>query len=319
MRQMPAAITPRELSRLVRNLRAERDSALLYEALADLESDPRQSGVYRRLAGGERRHAAFWEARLMGAGQTIPPSSPSVRTRLLTFLAHHFGIGFIVPSVIAREMKDRDDYSLQPDARAAGLAEEEQAHASALRVNRGGALGSNLRAAVLGANDGLSSNFCLIMGVAGGGAAVSTVLLTGIAGLLAGACSMALGEWLSVTNARELASSQLERDIGAPHPDASHPSVVSAGDASTAAISSFSLFALGALVPLLPVCALPDAYRIEGSMLLSVIALFMLGVTTSLFNARSALFSGLRQVVIGVAAAAVTYLAGRAFGLFLSA
>jgi VIT1/CCC1 family predicted Fe2+/Mn2+ transporter len=65
---------------------------------------------------------------------------------------------------------------------------------------------------VLGANDGLVSNFCLVMGVAGAGSANKTVLLTGLAGLVAGACSMALGEWLSVTNARELAQTQIARE-----------------------------------------------------------------------------------------------------------
>jgi vacuolar iron transporter family protein len=72
-----------------------------------------------------------------------------------------------------------------------------------------GASGNDLRAAVLGANDGLVSNFCLIMGVAGAGSPNKVILLTGVAGLIAGACSMALGEWLSVTNARELASTQI--------------------------------------------------------------------------------------------------------------
>jgi VIT1/CCC1 family predicted Fe2+/Mn2+ transporter len=73
------------------------------------------------------------------------------------------------------------------------------------------ASGNNLRAAVLGANDGLVSNFCLIMGVAGAGTANRIILLTGLAGLVAGACSMALGEWLSVTNARELATTQIAK------------------------------------------------------------------------------------------------------------
>ncbi len=63
-----------------------------------------------------------------------------------------------------------------------------------------------MRAAVLGANDGLVSNFCLIMGVAGAGTPNKIILLIGLAGLIAGACSMALGEWLSVTNAREFAT-----------------------------------------------------------------------------------------------------------------
>jgi VIT1/CCC1 family predicted Fe2+/Mn2+ transporter len=307
-----------ELSRLARNLRAEQDSAALYDALAELEGDPRQRRVYHELAVSERRHAAFWEEQLAAAGRVIPRFRPSARTRLLTFLARHFGIGFIVPSVIAREMKDRDDYAGQADALGAGLAEEEHEHASALRVSGGSTLGSNLRAAVLGANDGVSSNFCLIMGVAGGGASASTMLLTGIAGLIGGACSMALGEWVSVTNARELALSQVERKMGALKPDASDPSVLSAGNATTAAVSSFLLFALGALVPVLPVFLLPGAFRIAGSIVASVAALFALGLATSLFNARSAVFSGFRQVAFGAAAAAVTYLAGRAFGVLMA-
>jgi VIT1/CCC1 family predicted Fe2+/Mn2+ transporter len=74
------------------------------------------------------------------------------------------------------------------------------------------ASGTDLRAAVLGANDGLVSNFCLIMGVAGAGSGNTAILLTGFAGLVAGACSTALGEWLSVTNARELARTQIAKE-----------------------------------------------------------------------------------------------------------
>ncbi|HEY0288045.1 MAG TPA: VIT1/CCC1 transporter family protein [Pseudomonas sp.] len=68
---------------------------------------------------------------------------------------------------------------------------------------------TRLRAAVLGANDGLVSNLCLVMGVAGANAEHSTILLTGFAGLLSGACSMALGEWISVSNAREMNAKQV--------------------------------------------------------------------------------------------------------------
>jgi vacuolar iron transporter family protein len=306
-----------ELSRLLRNLRAEHDSAALYEALAVLERDPLQRRVYHGLACGERRHAAFWEARLAEAGQPVPHFRRSARTRLLSFLARYLGIGFIVPSVIAREMKDRDKYAGQDDARTAGLAREEHGHAALLRVRADGALGNNLRAAVLGANDGLTSNFCLMMGVAGGGASASTLLLAGVAGLIGGACSMALGEWLSVTNARELALSQVERDMDSLKPDPSHPSVLSAGNASSVAATSFLLFALGALVPLLPVGLLAGTLRIEGSIAASIAGLFILGVATSLFNARSPLFSGFRQVVIGTTAGAITYLGGRALGLLM--
>jgi VIT1/CCC1 family predicted Fe2+/Mn2+ transporter len=153
------------------------------------------------------------------------------------------------------------------------------------------------------------------MGVAGGGARTSTILLTGVAGLIGGACSMALGEWLSVTNARELAESQL--DAKAPKlglQPAQQPHGAPFGDASSAAALSFFLFALGAMVPLLPFCVLPAHFAILGSITLALAALFAIGLATTLFNGRSAVFSGLRQIAIGACAAAVTYLAGRAFG-----
>jgi VIT1/CCC1 family predicted Fe2+/Mn2+ transporter len=305
----------RELARLLGNWRAERDSAALYAAFAQLERDPRRRGVYLELSSAEGRHAGFWEERLRLSGRIVPAFHPSARIRILILLARHLGIGFVVPSVIAREMKERDEYAGQEDARSAGLPSEEHGHASALRVTDHAPLGNNLRAAVLGANDGLASNFCLMMGVAGAQVSTSIVLLTGVAGLLGGACSMALGEWLSVTNARELALSQLDREIGTREPDPAHVSVASAGDALSAAGLSFLLFALGALVPLLPFCFLPAGLRIAGSMALSAAALFVLGVATSLFNARSALYSGLRQTAFGAAAALVTYLAGRAFSV----
>jgi vacuolar iron transporter family protein len=305
----------RELTRLRRNWRAEQDSAEVYAEFARLERDPRQRRVYQELASAERQHAAFWEARLRSAGQPIPGYRPSLRTAVLILLARTLGVGFVVPSVIAREMRDQDQYLVQEDAHAAGLAHEEHGHAAALRVGRDSSIGNNLRAAVLGANDGLSSNFCLMMGVAGAGASASTMLLAGIAGLVGGACSMALGEWLSVTNARELALSQLDREVGMSRPDELDQSVVTTGHAWSAAFFSGLLFALGALVPVLPFCGLPTGMRVPVSIALSVAALFNLGVATSLFNARSAWFSGARQVAIGAAAAAVTYLAGRVFAL----
>jgi VIT1/CCC1 family predicted Fe2+/Mn2+ transporter len=129
--------------------------------------------------------------------------------------------------VAAAEFSDRNKYANQKDAQS--ISAEERGHAAVIQAVAGntatagadiaraepwhrGASGNNLRAAVLGANDGLVSNFCLVMGIAGAGSANSTVLLTGLAGLAAGACSMALGEWLSVTNARELAQTQIARE-----------------------------------------------------------------------------------------------------------
>jgi VIT1/CCC1 family predicted Fe2+/Mn2+ transporter len=125
---------------------------------------------------------------------------------------------------------------------------------------------------------------------------------------------MALGEWLSVTNARELALSQLDRVVGTTAAAARDPSVAAAGSAPRAALVSFVLFAVGALVPLLSFGLLPRAVSIPASIAVCSGALFALGVATSLFNARSAWFSGLRQTVVGAAAAVVTYLAGWLFG-----
>src|SRR5213079_1712507 len=86
-----------------------------------------------------------------------------------------------------------------------------QGSALAQLEGRHRALGGNaLRAAVLGANDGLVSNLSLVMGVAGAAVAEKTILLTGLAGLVAGACSMAMGEWLSVNSSRELYQKQIE-------------------------------------------------------------------------------------------------------------
>ncbi|HYX74627.1 MAG TPA: VIT1/CCC1 family protein [Steroidobacteraceae bacterium] len=303
-----------EPARWLRNWREELDSAALYGALAHIERDRRQRDVYEELASAERRHAAFWEQRLRTAGEVVPPFRCGLRTRLLIHLARRLGVGFIVPSVIAREMRDRDAYDRQEDARAAGLAHDELGHAAALRRRRVGGLGNNLRAAVLGANDGLASNFCLMMGVAGGGGSTTTILLTGIAGLVSGSCSMALGEWLSVTNARELTLSQADRAPGATGVEDQDPEASSANDAANAAMFSALLFSLGALLPLLPFGVLPVAVRIRGTIVISIIALFGIGLATSLFNARSPWFSGLRQVVIGAAAATVTYLVGWMFG-----
>jgi VIT1/CCC1 family predicted Fe2+/Mn2+ transporter len=299
--------------RWLRNWREELDSAALYEALARIELDPQQRAVYEELAGAERRHAAFWEQRLRAAGQCVPAFRPALRTWVLIHLARRLGIGFVVPSVIAREMKDSDAYAGQDDARAAGLAQDEHGHAAALRRRSVAGLGNNLRAAVLGANDGLVSNFCLMMGVVGGGASTTTILLTGTAGLVSGSCSMALGEWLSVTNARELALSQADRAMGTTAPQLS-PEVSSPHDAANAALFSALLFGAGALVPLLPFGLLPNGLKVYGTIGFSIAALFLLGLGTSLFNARSSWFSGMRQLIIGTAAAAVTYFIGWVFG-----
>lgn len=216
-----------DLSRWQSNVADELNGAALYDALAAAEKEPQRANIYRRLAQAEREHAALWQAKLQAAGMSLVPFRPHWRTRVLTWAARRFGPAFVLPSVAAFEFADRNKYAAQPEAEAAGLTASSHGHAAIVQNLAGGAngshiagherwhrgaSGSDLRAAVLGATDGLVSNFCLVMGVAGAGVASTTILLTGVAGLVAGACSMALGEWLSVLNARELAQTQLSRE-----------------------------------------------------------------------------------------------------------
>ena len=219
-----------DIGRYRTNLQDELDGAALYAALAAAEADPVRKDLFLQLSQAESEHAKVWKEKLAAAGIEDVRYAPSLRARLLARLARRFGPRFVLPAIAAAEFADRNKYSGQADA--AALSSEEQGHAavvqavaargrpkgsigteiaSAERWHRGGA-GNELRAAVLGANDGLVSNFCLIMGVAGAGVEPRFVLLTGLAGLIAGASSMALGEWLSVTNARELARTQIAKE-----------------------------------------------------------------------------------------------------------
>jgi VIT1/CCC1 family predicted Fe2+/Mn2+ transporter len=208
------------------NLRAELDGAALYRLLAASAERPELVELYRRLAETEEAHAAHWRDKLRQLGDDRPDPGPSMRVRLLGWLAGRFGAGAVLPGLVGAERTDGHAYAGQGDA--AALARDERSHARVLRHLAGTARtglggdelarlegrhraagGNALRAAVLGANDGLVSNFSLVMGVAGAELARGTILLTGVAGLLAGAISMALGEWLSVKSSRELYENQL--------------------------------------------------------------------------------------------------------------
>ncbi len=218
-----------DVRRYQQNLSDELDGAALYARIAAAETDPVRKDLFLQLSQEEARHAAFWRDKLAASGVKERTYRPSFRTRLLARLAQRFGPHFVMPTIAAAEFADRNKYAGQVDAR--NLSADERGHAAVVQeIARGragglsgaqiaqaepwhrGVSGNNLRAAVLGANDGLVSNFCLIMGVAGAAANGKTILLTGVAGLVAGACSMALGEWLSVTNAREQASSQIAKE-----------------------------------------------------------------------------------------------------------
>ncbi len=209
----------------------EINSAFLYRVAADLADDETIGDVYLRLAETEERHASLWKERLVQAGASVPSSEPAVKSRLLAWLARRMGPGVITQVMASTEMTGRHMYDSQPEARGTSLPSDERSHAIILDALsegdgtgvRGGVLaslegrhramgGNALRAAVLGANDGLVSNMALVMGVAGAAFSASAVLLSGLAGLLAGSISMALGEWLSVQSSRELHKSEIETE-----------------------------------------------------------------------------------------------------------
>jgi vacuolar iron transporter family protein len=188
-------------------LAAERRSAALYAGMAEGATGERR-GVLTELAAVERKHAAHWESKLTELGEEVPEHAGSgLRAKVLSWLSRRFSVDAVLPFVERAEQADAGLYAGDPDA-APRMAVDERSHARVLtqlrtepwhRGDRSGAL----RAAVFGVNDGLVSNTSLVMGFAGSGAAHTTILFAGLAGLLAGAFSMAAGEYISMRSQRE--------------------------------------------------------------------------------------------------------------------
>ncbi len=190
-----------DLRRWRRRLADEHAEAELYRSLAGRRTGEDRE-ILLAIADAEARHAAHWEG-LLGADVGRPQRS-SLRTRTLIALARRFGSVFVL--ALVQQAESRTPYADDDDATAT-MAADERVHEEVVRglAARGRArVSGTFRAAVFGANDGLLSNLSLVLGVSGGGVANSTVLLTGLAGLLAGALSMGAGEWISVRSQREL-------------------------------------------------------------------------------------------------------------------
>ncbi len=205
-------------------MQVEVDAGFLYETLAKLEVRPEIAKVYRSLAKTEKQHAQYWGHLLKKTSLRYDEVPPSKRARILAWLATKFGTSMILPTLVELEQGFGT-----ASRTTAPLAGHEDFHGTVLKnlqsMTSGGlegnviagfegrhrTIGGNaLRAAVLGANDGLVSNLALVMGVAGATNSNSSALIAGSAGLLAGAISMALGEWLSVQSARELHVRQMD-------------------------------------------------------------------------------------------------------------
>ncbi|GAB3289514.1 VIT1/CCC1 transporter family protein [Parasphingorhabdus pacifica] len=337
-----------------RRLADERQEAKIYRDLASRRSGEERD-ILLGLAAAEERHAAHWEELL---GDAVgPPSRGDPRMRVLGFLARRFGSVFVL--ALAQRAESRSPYEVDTDATRA-MAADERIHEEVVRAlaaqGRAQVSGS-FRAAVFGANDGLVSNLALVIGVTGGGASPSTVLLTGLAGLLSGAMSMGAGEYISVrsqrellaastpgvraraavgdldVNANELALVYRARGMSEQEAEQRADSVLRGsrmgesaasrkqddhevvGTGIGAALSSFAFFASGAAVPVLPfVLGFPVFWATAVAVVLVCVALMLTGATVGVLSGAAPLPRALRQLGIGMGAAAVTYLLGVVFG-----
>ncbi len=191
----------------------EKESAWLYRRVAAAEPDAHKRRLFEQLALAADEQAARWEqaAARGAAGTTHRIFTASLRARIVARLLERFEPASLRPVLAAMKLRGLSIYS----APSGGIA----AHAMPTTLAEVGArhrstLGGSLRAAVFGVNDGLVSNLSLVLGVAGAGAARGYVLVSGAAGLLAGALSMAAGEYVSVRSQREMYEYQiaLERE-----------------------------------------------------------------------------------------------------------
>ena len=368
-------------------LALERDAIYLYDRLAAIEKDPQRRAAFESIAASERRHAAIWEAKLTSLGEQVPPAArPSWRVRQIALLARLFGTRAVSDAVKALEGYEESVYGAHSDvAEVHEIANDEAKHAeiwkgldqtargkgaSAHRAavvetqarepwHRSGG-GGTLRAAIFGVSDGLVSNAALVLGIAGAtsGGDGSFVVLAGVAGLLAGAFSMAAGEYVSMRSQTEVLERQIELERAAleamPEEEEKEIAAIYRGrgfaEAEAAAIAkqlmadpkialetlvreelgldpeelgspwgasigSFLAFAIGAFLPLLPFILLTGGTALAVSIALTSFALFGVGASVSLLTGRSALYSGARQLLIGIAAAGITYLIGSLIGV----
>ena len=354
----------------------ELDAAFLYETLAELEEEEAIRSIYLQMAKIEQRHYAHF---LQREGFTDGPTNklrPSWQARTKAWLARRFGPAFILGDLIQTEKAIAFGQSPHstPQAKTsllhhAQILEGIRAQHKTIDPRRLGTLesrhrnvgGNALRAAVLGANDGLVSNLSLVMGVAGAAVENKYILVTGMAGLLAGALSMALGEWLSVQSARELFQRQLDLEgeelANNPEEELLELSLIYqakglaqeqadnlareqmknegnalnvlareelgidpeelGGSAWGAAIASFVLFSIGAIIPVLPYFfwKTPEATWLSIGM--SGVGLFGIGALITLMTGKPVWVSGLRQVLFGAMAAAITFGIGHLLGVSL--
>lgn len=362
------------------SVQTEVDAAFLYEKIAGAEQDPGIAAIFQSLAEIEHSHAAKMLERLQQDGIPFVLPQPSWRAQVLNRIGKIFGYDYIIGVMMDTEKSIAQAIVRQKEAGKIPVTGEEGNHVKILQSllsnkhkisgeelsrieGRHKTVGGNaLRAAVLGANDGLVSNLSLVMGVAGATSGQSEILLAGSAGLLAGALSMALGEWISVKSSQELYERQMALEMdeiianpegevreialiyiakGIPEAqahDMARKAMLNKEDAHAllikeelginpeelkssaweAAITSFILFAIGAIIPLAPFFWGGGYVAILASVGFSTLGLFIIGSAITLFTGKSIWFSGGRQVVFGLMAAAITFGIGKLVGVSIS-
>ena len=359
------------------SVQTEIDAGYLYHKLAENEKDESVAGIFREMSTIERGHAeAFAKKYNIDLSKN---GKPSLRARSLNTIGRIFGYQYVLGSLLDTEkslsnaiVSNKGKLKMQTDGSETNhvqilknILEKDKtlnvANISKFEKRHHTVGGNAIRAAVLGGNDGLVSNFSLVMGVAGATQGEQGVLLAGMAGLLAGALSMALGEWISVKSSQELYENQMDLEMeeletnpegerqeliliyrakGIPEDQAikmageiiqnkehAHAVLVKEelginpeeleGSAIEAALSSFFLFSIGAILPVLPFFFTSGMQAIIFSVLSSTLGLFVIGAAITLFTGKNMIWSGLRQVLFGLAAAAVTFGIGHVIGASL--
>lgn len=210
------------------NWQDEMEAAMLYAKMAEAESNPRRKGIYTRLSEIEKRHAAIWENELKRLG-VVPKFTPGLKARLIAFAAKVFSPRAALEvlergegSAIASYSRQARMYAGEPIAEhLRTIAMDEKSHSKILRDlaarpseplsgERWHQGGDFIRDMIFGVNDGLLSTFSLVAGVFGGAASNRFVLLSGLAGAIAGAISMAAGAYVSTKSARDVLEKHLE-------------------------------------------------------------------------------------------------------------
>jgi VIT1/CCC1 family predicted Fe2+/Mn2+ transporter len=353
---------------------AEMSAAWLYRKLAEI-AEGSDVETLERLAAAEVLHANHWADLIKRAEMVVPEfTRPPRRERTLAWIAKRFGLESVLPMLVKLEAADAGKYLDVPEA-PQEMSEEEVQHGRTLatigkhapsriaaiesrhRVGSGGWL----RAATFGVNDGLVSNLSLVMGIAGGTSNSKIVLLAGIAGLLAGAFSMAAGEWVSVRSQTELYEREIEiereelklfpeeemRELELIYkskglepaaakklaeriiirPDVALDTLAreelgldpnDLGSPWVAGGSSFIAFGFGAFVPVAPFLFGTGNAALVVSAALSGAMLAVVGFSISLYTGKSGLMSATRMLLVGAAAAGITYVVGSAVGANLS-